>query len=65
MIGAAVIGTGRRDKNHARVHEEMHQDGLVDAVQISDQNRARVPWSQTTTWAYRVLQSETKIMEAY
>jgi UDP-N-acetylglucosamine 3-dehydrogenase len=38
----AVIGVGNWGKNHARVYKELCQEGVVEAVQICDENQARV-----------------------
>lgn len=42
MTGIAVIGVGHWGKNHARAYKELCQEGVADAVQICDVNRARV-----------------------
>jgi predicted dehydrogenase len=42
MPGIAVIEVGHWGKNHARVYKELCQEGVVDAVQICDDDQARV-----------------------
>ncbi|GAI19922.1 unnamed protein product, partial [marine sediment metagenome] len=48
MPGIAVIGIGKWGKNHARLYQELWQEGVVDKVKICDTDEANLQTASTT-----------------